>query len=74
MTASRPGSFAPQPAAGVVLNQNGHVTGGFGNWHLTPYNVQGAAGPFDHWPKSWGFDHWWGVPIGCGRPGRLLPR
>jgi arylsulfatase A-like enzyme len=41
------------------------VTGGFGKWHLTPNNVQGAAGPFDHWPKSWGFDHWWGFLSGA---------
>ena len=42
-----------------ILRDNGYVTSGFGKWHLTPDNVQGAAGPFDHWPKSWGFDHWW---------------
>jgi arylsulfatase len=41
------------------------VTAGFGKWHLTPDNVQGAAGPFDHWPKAWGFDHWWGFLSGA---------
>ena len=41
------------------------MTAGFGKWHLTPDNVQGAAGPFDHWPKSWGFDHWWGFLSGA---------
>jgi arylsulfatase A-like enzyme len=35
-----------------VLKENGYVTGGFGKWHLTPDNVQGAAGPFDHWPQA----------------------
>ena len=28
---------------------------------LTPDHVQGAAGPFDRWPNSWGFDHFWGI-------------
>ncbi len=41
------------------------MTGGFGKWHLTPDYVQGAAGPFDHWPQSWGFDHWWGFLSGA---------
>jgi arylsulfatase len=27
--------------------------------------VQGPAGPFEHWPKSWGFDHWWGFLSGA---------
>jgi arylsulfatase A-like enzyme len=46
------------------LQENGYVTGGFGKWHLTPDNVQGAAGPFDHWPLAWGFDHYWGFLSG----------
>ncbi|MFZ2016965.1 MAG: sulfatase-like hydrolase/transferase, partial [Nocardioides sp.] len=48
-----------------ILKENGYVTGGFGKWHLTPDNVQGAAGPFDHWPKAWGFDRWWGFLSGA---------
>ena len=48
-----------------VLRDNGYVTGGFGKWHLTPDNVQGAAGPFDRWPSGWGFDHWWGFLSGA---------
>lgn len=48
-----------------VLKENGYVTGGFGKWHLTPDNVQGAAGPFDRWPTGWGFDHWWGFLSGA---------
>ena len=48
-----------------TLRDNGYVTGGFGKWHLTPDNVQGAAGPFDRWPSGWGFDHWWGFLSGA---------
>ena len=61
-TASRPKSCTAFPR---ILSENGYVTGGFGKWHLTPDNVQGAAGPFDHWPMSWGFDHWWGFLSGA---------
>ena len=61
-TGAKPKSCAAFPR---ILKENGYVTGGFGKWHLTPDNVQGAAGPFDHWPKSWGFDHWWGFLSGA---------
>ncbi|HWK19106.1 MAG TPA: arylsulfatase [Solirubrobacteraceae bacterium] len=61
-TAARPRSCAGLPR---ILSENGYVTGGFGKWHLTPDNVQGPAGPFDHWPQSWGFDHWWGFLSGA---------
>src|SRR5512134_1521608 len=61
-TAAVPKSCAPIPR---ILRDNGYVTGGFGKWHLTPDNVQGAAGPFDHWPQAWGFDHYWGVLSGA---------
>lgn len=57
----------PKNSAAVprILKENGYVTGGFGKWHLTPDNVQGAAGPFDNWPQAWGFDHWWGFLSGA---------
>jgi arylsulfatase len=61
-SAQRPRSCTALPR---ILKENGYVTGGFGKWHLTPDNVQGAAGPFDHWPQSWGFDHWWGFLSGA---------
>jgi arylsulfatase A-like enzyme/uncharacterized membrane protein len=61
-TAAKPRSCAAFPR---ILRDNGYVTGGFGKWHLTPDNVQGAAGPFDHWPMAWGFDHWWGFLSGA---------
>jgi arylsulfatase A-like enzyme/uncharacterized membrane protein len=71
--AEYPGPFpgytaaVPKTCAPVVrtLRDNGYVTGGFGKWHLTPDNVQGAAGPFDRWPNGWGFDHWWGFLSGA---------
>ena len=61
-TAAVPKSCAALPR---ILRDNGYVTGGFGKWHLTPDNVQGAAGPFDRWPLSWGFDHFWGFLSGA---------
>jgi len=61
-TAARPRSCAALPR---ILQENGYVTGGFGKWHMTPDNVQGAAGPFNNWPLSWGFDHYWGFLSGA---------
>jgi arylsulfatase len=61
-SAAVPKSCAPLPR---TLRDNGYVTGGFGKWHLTPDNLQGAAGPFDRWPTGWGFDHWWGFLSGA---------
>ena len=61
-TAVRPKSCTALPR---ILSENGYVTGGFGKWHLTPDNVQGAAGPFDNWPQGWGFDHFWGFLSGA---------
>jgi arylsulfatase A-like enzyme len=61
-TAAVPKSCAP---VARILKDNGYVTGGFGKWHLTPDNVQGAAGPFDRWPSGWGFDHYWGFLSGA---------
>lgn len=58
----KPRSCAALPR---ILRENGYVTGAFGKWHLTPDNVQGAAGPFDNWPLGWGFDHFWGFPSGA---------
>ncbi len=61
-TGERPRSCTALPR---ILRENGYVTGGFGKWHLTPGSQMGAAGPFDHWPQSWGFDHWWGFLTGA---------
>ena len=56
-TTVRPRSCAALPR---ILRENGYVTGGFGKWHITPTRELGAAGPFEHWPTGWGFDHYWG--------------
>ena len=61
-TSARPRSCTGLPR---ILQENGYVTSAFGKWHMTPDNVQGAAGPFDHWPQSWGFDHFWGFLSGA---------
>ena len=41
------------------------MTGGFGKWHMTPDREQGPAGPFEHWPQNWGFNHFWGFLSGA---------
>jgi arylsulfatase A-like enzyme/uncharacterized membrane protein len=61
-TAERPRSCTALPR---ILRENGYATAGFGKWHLTPGNQMGAAGPFDHWPQGWGFDHWYGFLTGA---------
>ena len=61
-TGARPRSCTALPR---ILRENGYVTGGFGKWHMTPDREQGAAGPFDHWPLGWGFDHYWGFLSGA---------
>jgi arylsulfatase A-like enzyme/uncharacterized membrane protein len=61
-TGERPRSCTAIPR---ILRENGYVTAGFGKWHLTPGSQMGAAGPFDHWPQSWGFDHWYGFLTGA---------
>ncbi len=61
-TGERPRSCTAMPR---ILRENGYVTAGFGKWHLTPGSQMGAAGPFDHWPQSWGFDHWYGFLTGA---------
>jgi len=71
--AEMPGPFPgytgvrPRSCTGLprILRENGYVTAGFGKWHITPGHEMGAAGPFDHWPTGWGFDHWWGFLTGA---------
>jgi len=61
-TGQLPKDCAPIPR---ILKENGYITGGFGKWHLTAGHAFGPAGPFDTWPLSWGFDHFWGFLSGA---------
>jgi arylsulfatase len=61
-TGTVPRSCAPLPR---ILRENGYVTGGFGKWHMTPGREMGPAGPYEHWPQAWGFNHWWGFLTGA---------
>ena len=61
-TGTRPRSCTALPR---ILKENGYITGGFGKWHMTPGREMGPAGPFEHWPQAWGFDHWWGFLTGA---------
>ena len=61
-TGTRPRTCTALPR---ILKENGYVTGGFGKWHMTPGREIGPAGPFEHWPQAWGFDHWWGFLTGA---------
>ena len=61
-TGVRPRSCTGLPR---ILKENGYVTAGFGKWHMTPGREMGPAGPFEHWPQAWGFDHWWGFLTGA---------
>jgi arylsulfatase A-like enzyme/uncharacterized membrane protein len=61
-TGTRPRSCTAFPR---ILRENGYITAGFGKWHLTPGSQMGQSGPFDHWPLSWGFDHWYGFLTGA---------
>jgi arylsulfatase A-like enzyme/uncharacterized membrane protein len=61
-TGVRPRSCAALPR---ILRENGYTTAGFGKWHMTPGSQMGEAGPKDHWPLGWGFDHWYGFLTGA---------
>jgi arylsulfatase len=43
-----------------TLRQNGYATAWIGKNHNTPTWEQNPAGPFDHWPTSLGFEHFYG--------------
>lgn len=43
-----------------MLRPAGYNTFAVGKWHLAVLGSQGAMGPFDQWPTSRGFDHWYG--------------
>ena len=43
-----------------ILQHNGYATGFWGKNHNVPDNQTSAAGPFDNWPTSQGFDYFYG--------------
>src|SRR5690348_15801897 len=43
-----------------TLQLNGYNPRAIGQWHLTPDDQQGPAGPFDRWPTALGFDYFYG--------------
>ncbi len=43
-----------------VLREEGYATFCVGKWHLAPMEQCSAAGPFDQWPLSRGFDRFYG--------------
>ncbi len=55
-------SIWPRSAASIaeVLKDNGYSTAAFGKWHNTPVWEVNAAGPFDRWPTSLGFEYFYG--------------
>ena len=64
----------PKKAATVaeVLKDYGYSTAAFGKWHNTPANQTTSQGPFDYWPNSYGFEHFYGFLAGktsSGSPG-----
>ena len=50
--------------AAEVLKDYGYSTAAFGKWHNTPANQTTSAGPFDYWPNSYGFEHFYGFLAG----------
>jgi arylsulfatase len=43
-----------------MLQQHGYATYCIGKWHLTPAEQISAAGPYDRWPLSRGFERYYG--------------
>ena len=52
----------PSSAATIpqLLKSKGYASAAFGKWHNTPAFETGPQGPFNHWPTSYGFDHFYG--------------
>ncbi|MCB9724384.1 MAG: arylsulfatase [Spirochaetaceae bacterium] len=57
----RAGIIGPETATiAEILRQHGYATAAFGKWHLTPDHEASPNGPFDRWPTSMGFEHFYG--------------
>jgi arylsulfatase len=48
-----------------ILKANGYGTAAFGKWHNTPLWETTSVGPFDRWPTSRGFEHFYGFIQGA---------
>ena len=58
-----------------VLHSEGYATFCTGKWHLAPTQDISAAGPFDQWPLSRGFDRFYGFLEGeTDQPPRTCSR
>ncbi|MBU6257432.1 MAG: arylsulfatase [Burkholderiales bacterium] len=55
-------SIIPRSAATIaeLLRLNGYSTALIGKYHNVPEWETGPTGPFDHWPTSMGFEHFYG--------------
>ena len=55
-------TLLPKSSATIaeVLKESGYSTAAFGKWHNTPTWQVSPAGPFDRWPTSLGFEHFYG--------------
>ncbi len=64
LNAGYPGyyGYATERAANIaeILRLHGYNTFASGKWHLLPNTDTSAAGPYDHWPTSRGFDRYYG--------------
>ena len=49
---------------GRILLDNGYTTSWFGKDHNTPTWVQSEVGPYDMWPSGYGFEYFYGFPVG----------
>ena len=49
---------------GRILQDNGYATSWFGKDHNTPPWVTSVAGPYDLWPSGYGFQYFYGFPVG----------
>ncbi|MFC9787267.1 arylsulfatase [Rhodococcus sp. NPDC127528] len=58
--------YIPRSSATMaeVLRHYGYSTAAFGKWHNTPATETTAAGPFDNWPTSVGFEYFYGFLAG----------
>lgn len=58
---NKQGFVSPETALiSEILKEEGYTTFAVGKWHLSPQKENTFVGPFDQWPLSRGFDHFYG--------------